>query len=194
MVVLLLVATVARAVPTPPAPKMRPYCGIGVLMLPLAGNAGTGEAFHLYDEPAIARRGDLDFSRVPAYEWIFGSMSTGLPLMVTARKGDWLRVAYDDAGREAWLDPRRSASFQPWEEFFKGKVGKLLPGLQKKYYQLFRQTGKGALAALTPGQPFRVVKLEDDWALVVSDQNVLGWLRWRDEDGRLLVGLGRPKP
>ena len=117
-----------------------------------------------------------------------------MPLMVTARKGNWLRVAYDDAGREAWLNPRRSAVFQAWDLFFKGQPAKLLPGLQKRYYQLFRQPEKGVLATLTPKQLFTVVKLENDWALVVFDQNSLGWLRWRDEDGRLLVGLGKAKP
>jgi hypothetical protein len=25
--------------------------------------------------------------------------------------------------------------------------------------------------------------------MVLSDQNSLGWLRWRDEDGRLLIGV-----
>jgi hypothetical protein len=43
---------------------------------------------------------------------------------------------------------------------------------------------------MTPTQLFRVVKLENDWAMVMSGQNSLGWLRWRDEDGRLLMGLG----
>jgi len=193
LVALLFVAAVACAAPTPPAsaPKMRPYCGIGVLVLAIPpADDDTGESYPLYDEPAIARRGVLDMARVPPYEWIFGSHSTSRPLMVTARKGEWLRVAYDDAGREAWLNPRRPALFQPWEEFLKGQAGTLLPGLQKRYYQLFRQPGAGPLATLTPKQPFRVVKLEHDWALVAATgQTMLGWLRWRDEDGRLLVGV-----
>ncbi|HEY4744469.1 MAG TPA: hypothetical protein VIH45_07410 [Desulfuromonadaceae bacterium] len=190
LVALLLVAAMACAAPTPPAPapKMRPYCGIGVLMLAIP--SADGESYPLYDEPAIARRGVLDMTRVPPYEWIFGSHGTSLALMVMARKGEWLRVAYDDAGREAWLNPCRPASFHPWEEFLKGQTGTLLPGLQKRYYQLFRQPGAGPLATLPPKQPFLVVKLEQDWALVVATgQTTLGWLRWRDEDGRLLMGL-----
>lgn len=192
MVALLLVATVVCAAPTPHAPpKMRPYSGIGVLMLTTSGIGDTGEPYPLYDEPAIVRRGELNLGKAPAYEWIFGSVSTGLPLVVMARKGNWLRVAYDDAGREAWLNPRRPAIFQPWDKFFKGQVVRLLPGLQKGYYQLFRQPGKGGLGTVTPKQFFKVVKLENDWTLVVTSQNSLGWLRWRDEDGRMLMGLGR---
>lgn len=191
LVVVLFAAAVASAAPTasPSPPKMRPYSGIGVLVLPMTPLADGDDPYPLYDEPAIARRGLLDMARVPPYEWIFGSHSTSLPLMVTARKGEWLRVAYDDAGREAWLNPRRPAAFHPWEEFLKGQAGTLLPGLQKRYYQLYRQPGTGMLATLPPRHPFRVVKLEQDWALVVTDQAALGWLRWRDEDGRLLVGL-----
>ncbi|HEX9079983.1 MAG TPA: hypothetical protein VF795_10365 [Desulfuromonadaceae bacterium] len=195
MVALLLSAAVAWAAPVPPsAPKMRPYCGIGVLMLANGGIAEAEESYRLYDEPALARLGELDLSRVPPYEWIFGAMNGSQPLVVTARKGEWLRVAYDDAGREAWLELRRPAAFQSWEEFLKGRTVRLLPGLQKRYYQLFREAGRGAQAGVSPKEPFRAVRLMDDWILVLSGQNTLGWLRWRDEDGRLLVGLGRDRP
>lgn len=196
IVALLLVAAAAWA--APPAPrKIRPYSGIGILMLKpsvAATDADTHEPLQLYEEPAISRLGALNPGRVPPYEWIFGPAGAFLRLVVTARKGEWLQVAYDDAGREAWLNPRRSAVFQPWAIFFKGQTGRLLPGLQKRYYQVFQQPGKGVLASLTPRQPFRVVKLENDWAMVMSGQNGLGWLRWRDEDGRLLMGLGASAP
>lgn len=190
IVALLLVAAAVCAAPAAP-PKVRPYSGIGILMLKsVAPDADTREPLQLYEEPAISRLGALNAGRIPPYEWIFGPAGSALPLVVMARKGEWLRVAYDDAGREAWLNPRRQATFQPWELFFKGQAGRLLPGLQKRYYQIFQHPGKGALASVTPKQLFRVVKLENDWALVMSGQNGLGWLRWRDEDGRLLLGLG----
>lgn len=191
IVALLLFAAHLSAAPAPHVvspPKIRPYSGIGILMLKTV--ADTSEPLQLYEEPAISRLGALNVGRVPSYDWIFGPAAASLPLVVTARKGEWLRVAYDDAGREAWLNPRRQAAFQPWELFFKGQDGRLLPGLQKRYYQIFQQPGKGALASLTPKQLFRIVKLENDWVLVVSGQSALGWLRWRDEDGRLLLGLG----
>ncbi len=195
VVALLLVATtVCAAPPVPAPPKIRPYSGIGVMMLAIAGTNDAMEPYALYDEPAIARLGELTIAKVPAYDWIFGSPVAGLPLIVTARKGSWLRVTYDDAGREAWLNPRRPAMFHPWEIFLKGQTVRLLPGLQKRLYQLFQQPGQGTVATVTPKHLFKVVKLEDDWALVVSEQNTLGWLRWRDEDGRLLMGLASVKP
>ena len=195
LVALLFAATMVCATPRVPVPpKIRPYSGIGVLMVDTAGAGKTTEPYPLYDEPAIARLGELDLAKVPACEWIFGTSGTSLPLIVMARKGSWLRVVYDDAGREAWLDPRRPALYRPWELFLKGRSVRLLPGLQKRQYQSFQHPGKGPTAVVTPNQSFRVIKLESDWALVVSDRNTLGWLRWRDEDGRLLMGLANARP
>jgi hypothetical protein len=113
-----------------------------------------------------------------------------IPLIVTARKGGWLKVCYDDAGREAWIDPQRRGTFQSWDQFMKGQMSRLLPGLLKQYYQLYKEPDRNPLSTLTTLQRFKVLKLEDDWFMVMSDQKTIGWLRWRDEDGRLLVGVG----
>jgi hypothetical protein len=180
------------------APGMRPYAGIGILMLPVSSVSvdGTSETLLRYDEPAISRTGELDVAGIPRHEWIFGPGGATVPLVVMARKAGWLKVVYDDAGREAWINPGRRGIFQPWEVYFKGQTGRMLPGLQKKYYQLFRQPGAGLpLAGVTPRQEFKVILLEGDWAVVMPDPDSLSWVRWRDEDGRLLIGLesgGKP--
>lgn len=170
---------------------MRPYSGIGILMLEIASRSEPAiqGPIQLYEEPAISRIGELDFARIPSYEWIFGPDSSMLPLIVTSRKGDWLRVTYDDAGREAWLNARQRGAFYSWAAFFKGQSVRLLPGLKKKQYQIFRQPEKGSLGLPNLKQLFRVVKLENDWSLVMYGQSSLAWLRWRDEDGRLLIAL-----
>jgi hypothetical protein len=187
LIILLLAVYTAFAAPSAP-PKMRPYSGIGMLMLPVAGN-GLTDSLPLYEEPGLSRLGSLNPNRIPRYDWIFGAISSAAPLIVTGRKGPWLRVAYDDAGREAWLNPARPGAFQSWDFFLKDHVSRLLPGLQKKYYQLYEQPGRKVLAPLVPGQFLKVLRLENDWAMVLSDQNSLGWLRWRDDDGRLLIGV-----
>ncbi|QEM69462.1 hypothetical protein FO488_15730 [Geobacter sp. FeAm09] len=173
--------------------QMRPYSGIGVLLLAVehGGDGSRQEPLYLYEEPAVRRMGALDSGRPPSYEWLFTGNASGVPLIVTARKGEWLRVAYDDAGRQGWLEPRQRGAFQSWNTMLKGRSCRLLPGLRKQYYQIFRQPGKLPLAlpALAK-QPFRVVKLDGDWALAMPDQSTLGWLRWRDEDGRLLISVG----
>lgn len=190
LVITLLLLMAAPAISQPP---MRPYSGIGVLLL--GGehdeNSVPQESLYLYEEPAVQRIGALDSDRTPPYEWLFTGNASRVPLIVTARKGEWLRVAYDDAGRLGWLEPRQRGIFQSWDALLKGKPCRLLPGLRKQYYQIFRRPGKMPLAlpALAK-QPFRVVKLDGDWVLAMPDQSTLGWLRWRDEDGRLLISVG----
>ena len=173
--------------------KMRPYTGIGILLLSVVPgvDGAKPDPLYLYEQPAISRLGELNGGTVPPYDWIFGMSNSKLPLIVTSRKGNWLRVVYDDAGREAWLMPRRQGAFHPWDNFFKGQLGRLLPGLRKQFYQLFQEPGKGELQTQISKKSFKIIKIEEDWALVMPDQNSLGWLRWRDDDGRLLIGLER---
>ena len=187
----MLVPTCLNAATAPV--KLRPYAGIGILLLSVAPGVDGEKAvpLNLYEEPALSRLGELNGGTVPPYDWIFGMSSAKLPLIVTARKGNWLRVVYDDAGREAWLMPQRQGAFHPWDSFFKGQLGRLLPGLRKQYCQLYQEPGKGVLQTQVLKKCFKIVKFEEDWALVMPDQYSLAWLRWRDEDGRLLIGLER---
>jgi hypothetical protein len=186
---ILMMSLAGSVAAAPSAPqKMRPYAGIGLLLLPITTNAPV-DPLHLYEEPALSRLGELNRSKIPSFDWIFGTTTVVQPLIVMARKGTWLRVSYDDAGREAWLNPPRQFAFQTWDLFYKGHVTHLLPGLQKKYYQIFQQPGMLPVVVLTINQTFRVLQIEDDWAMVLTEQNSLGWLRWRDADGRLLTGI-----
>lgn len=185
IVIMTLVAISSVAAAPSPPPKMRPYVGIGILLLPIT----VSDPVILYEEPGLSRVGELNRAKIPPLEWIIGPSPVVQPLIVMARRGTWLQVAYDDAGREAWLNPSRQMTFQVWELFFKGHVSRLLPGLQKKYYQVFQEPGISPLAVLTVKQPFKVLQFEGDWAIVLIEQNALGWLRWRDDDGRLLIGI-----
>jgi hypothetical protein len=192
MAIIMLLSAAATASPQQAPQQMRPYSGIGVLFLTMGkgGNEDPQEPLYLFEEPAVLRIGALDSGQAPPYEWLFSRNVSRLPLIVTARKGEWLRVAYDDAGRLGWLDPRQRGVFQTWGALLKGKSCRLLSGLRKQQYQIFRQPGKmplepPALQKLS----FKVVKLDGDWALVMPDKSALGWLRWRDEDGRLLISV-----
>jgi hypothetical protein len=198
MVMKILAAAIVTCLICPGEPSraatsssMRPYSGIGILMLAVAADSDNGHAepLNIYKEPAISRQGILKSVKVPRYELVFGKSAATVILIVTARKGDWLRVVYDDAGREAWLNPQRRGPFRPWDEFLKGQSCRLLAGVPKQYYQLYQQPGKGLLGPMTARQAFKVVKLQYDWALVMPDQNTLGWMRWRDDDGRLLISV-----
>ncbi|MFA7402776.1 MAG: hypothetical protein WC007_02190 [Pelobacteraceae bacterium] len=170
---------------------MRPYTGIGVVVFSQSGDASKQDLrLPLYEEPGLVRIGMLASSRLSGNEWIFGRAEGSSPLIVSARKGNWLRVNYDDAGREAWIDPRNKGRFQSWEQFLKLQTGRMLPGLQAQYYQMQHQPDGKLLATLNPKQVFKVLKLESSWGMVLLGQAQIGWVRWRDDDGRLLVGPG----
>ena len=175
-----------------PPPRMRPYAGIGLIVFPRMDDAALRELrLPLYEEPGLSRIGELTSSRLPGNEWIFDQQEGAPPLIVSARKGHWLRVYHDDAGREAWLAPESKGLFLPWELFLKQRNVQMLPGLQPQYYQLHQQPGGKLLVKLTPKQLFKVLKVEDSWGMVLIGQTQIGWLRWCDEDGRILVGFSR---
>lgn len=172
-------------------PRMRPYTGIGLVVFSTFDAAGKQEvSLRLYREPGLSLVGALKSSRLPGNEWIFGSQKITPPLIVSARKGDWLRVFYDDGGREAWIDPRPYGRFYTWEHYLKMQTGHLLPGLQPQYYRLFDQPDGDLLRTVTPNQVVKVIALDKNWAMVLTEQTQIGWLRWCDDDGRLLMGIG----
>ena len=186
-VVLGVAASAVRAA-TPP--RMRPYTGIGVVVFPQSGSRQSQDLpLQLYEEPGLLRVDVLNNSRLTGNEWIFGMAEGVSPLVVSARKDGWLRVFYDDAGRQAWIDPLYNGDFQRWDEYLRLQTVRMLPGLQPHYYRLQQQPNGKQLATLAPKQVFKVLAIEDSWGMVLVDQALIGWLRWRDEDGRLLVGI-----
>ena len=170
--------------------RMRPYTGIGLIVFSQPDNTQNLN-LQMYEEPGLLRVGVLNSTRLPGNEWIFGLQEMAPPLIVSARKGNWLRVYYDDAGREAWIEPQNKGRFESWEQFLERQTSLMLPGLQPQYYQLLQQSGGKLLAVLTAKLPFKVLKLENNWAMVLTEQFQLGWLRWCDDDGRLTVGFGK---
>lgn len=172
-------------------PRMRPYTGIGLVVFSQSDNTPNQDLqLQMYEEPGLSRVGVLNSSRLSGNEWIFGLPEGSSPLIVSARKGEWLRVFFDDAGREAWIDPENKGRFQSWEQFLKLQTARMLPGLQPQYYRLQQQPGGKLLGTLVPKQVFKVLKLENAWGMVLTEQSQIGWVRWRDDDGRLTVGAG----
>lgn len=167
---------------------MRPYSGIGVLHLTIADLADN---LLLYNEPGLQRSGTLSLKAVQELTtWLFGP-GEELYLLVTARKDDWLRIECDDAGREAWMQKTRRLSYTPWALFLKGKAINFLRNAPKKQLQLYVQpnlsSSSGAL--LASSGTMKVIQVQGDWAFVLQDKTTAGWIRWRDHDGRLLIGL-----
>ncbi|MDD2365966.1 MAG: hypothetical protein PHN84_07355 [Desulfuromonadaceae bacterium] len=173
-------------------PKMRPYTGIGVLFFN-APEMFLNEELQLllYNEPGLSRLGALKSSTLQSNEWVFSFREDTRPLIVAARKGEWLEIFYDDAGRKAWVNPERAGRFMLWEEFLKRHTCRMLPGLQPSFYQMQSQPEGRPLSTITPKQVFKVIRVEGDWSMVLTEKSEIGWLKWRDADGRITMGTGK---
>ncbi|WP_305733418.1 hypothetical protein [Trichlorobacter ammonificans] len=171
---------------------MRPYSGIGVLSI---STVGLTAPIPFYNEPGLVRSGTLaPLAAQRLNDWLFTAVPDRVVLLVKARKGDWLRVERDDAGRESWLLVQRHWRYTPWPQFLKGAQVVFLPNSPKRLMQVVPQPEalQGTPRPAT-APPMRVVMVQGDWAYVLLDASSAGWIRWREADGRLLVGFpGEP--
>jgi hypothetical protein len=166
-------------------PELRPHAGKGIVVLP----ASTSEELVLYELPGIRREETIQQKRLPTLAPFVKMKANESALAVMSIREGWLRIVYDAAGREAWVELKDTWSYRPWERYLVGRTIRLVSGLKEPLYR-FRSLprDKGELSgAVTPGFPLRVQSVNDDWAEVVTAGQAPGWLRWRDGDGRLLV-------
>lgn len=185
---LLLFAFPAHGAPAKP----RPYAGSGLLVMrPLppqeADNRGR---LILYREPGIERVAEKPPADLPLLSQIVGGPVGEYPAAVMGKRGNWLKIAYDEAGREGWLELERRWQYTPWEEYLPGRAVRLLAGLKKEYRTVRRDPSPAAmeLAPLSPDGELRVDLVQGEWLRLRLDPQTTGWLRWR-EDGRLLVSV-----
>ena len=172
-------------------PRPRPLTGTGLVQIVPLDRSRPLEPLVLYRDPGLGRVAELPLSRLPGLEPVFANLSGQGRAVVTRQHGEWLRIIYDQADREGWLRGDRFWSYTPWPLFLKGRVIRLLPGLKKGYGVLRTEAAETApvLAPLSPDLGLRVVQVSGDWAMVIAGISQAGWLRWRDADGRFLVGI-----
>lgn len=189
---LLLVQALSLPVHAAPRPS-RPETGIGVLLVPSfpPDRAGEVHTVVLYREPGIGRISERELRMLPHLGQVVKTAGGDHILAVIGKRGEWLKIAYDDAGREGWIEPERTWTVVPWEDFLKGRSARLLKGLKKAFYALRSNPADDApvLENLTPDRPLRIIEVRDEQAQVMVELNSFGWLRWRDEDGRLLMAV-----
>lgn len=184
---LCFIAVLALTSAAEAAQRMRPYSGIGLLAI---STVGLTSAIPYYDEPGLVRSGLLAPEEAQRLnDWIFED-SDQLILLVKARKGEWLRVERDEAGRESWLLQQRHWQYTPWAQYLKGRYVSFLPNSPKRLMQTVSQPDSlqgTPRSAQSP--PMRVIMLQGDWAYVLLDQSSSAWIRWREADSRLLIGF-----
>ena len=170
--------------------KARPATGIGLLVIrsSLSPGQDTPPLLVLYREPGVGRIAEFSSSAIPLLSRMLALPSGEYPVAVLGKKGTWLRIAYDEAGREGWLEPLRGWDYVTWSEFLPGHSARLLPGLKKPFYVIMRQPADTAveISGISPETAFRILEVKESWARIESAA-VSGWLRWQDSDGRFLI-------
>jgi hypothetical protein len=173
--------------------KPRPDAGRGLLVMANSHQERTenGWALVIYREPAIARLGEFPVNRLPDLAQVVGAEPDETAVAVRAKRKEWVKIVYDDAGREGWARMERSWRYVPWDTFLKGCTARLLPGLKNGYSLLRSEAGDTSREAgtLPRERDFRIIQVTGDWAQVMAETSSTGWLRWRDADGRFLISV-----
>jgi len=169
--------------------KARPLSGIGVLTI-----REGGDDLVLYREPGLGRVSELPAAKLPALFTLPGPASGSYPAVVLSSRPGWLRIIYDETESYGWLERRRGDLFLTWEQFLNGRACSLLAGLRQDYYQLRRAPSSTAetVANVGRGDRLQVGMVEGDWINVRDNRGNDGWLRWRDDNARLLITLADP--
>jgi len=172
----LLVALLAA--PALAAPPPRPLTGCALLTAEADGDVVV------YAEPGVQRLALLPLTRIPTLARTEG----GTALAALARRGRWVKIAYDDAERQGWIEAPRGWGYAPWPSALEGRDTRLLPAMKKVNYALREEPGESGAecGTLTRDQEVRILSVEEDWALSESPP---GWFRWRDAEGRLTISL-----
>lgn len=173
--------------------KARPLSGVGVLVIKdrLPGSSGETRKLQLYREPMMGRLALLPVDRLPKLApYIAPSEGVTCAIVISIRPG-WLRILYDDAERGGWVERRKAGEFLKWEQFLAGSSITMLSGIRQEYYQLRSEPSPASplLAAVAKNESLIVGRVEGDWVQVTRGSSQSGWLRWRDDNSRLLVAI-----
>jgi hypothetical protein len=176
------------------ATQPRPFSGYGVLIISPFNSESPGNPPQLtfYREPGVERIAVRAVNEIPTLSSILPLSVAEYPLAVMGKRGDWMLIAYDDAGREGWVEMARWWEYCPWEDFLKGRVARLLPGLKKDEYALHGVPSEESplTGPLSEVEELRLIEVRGDWGLVINDSGQHGWLTWRDGDGRFRISVG----
>lgn len=173
------------------APVFRLHSAKAVLLLqqPFPRTSESDSLLVLYREPGVGRIAALTFpqaiQKIPSFAW------DGEKLYVPAagqRRG-WIRIPYDEAGREGWLRLEREWQVMEWSDLLPGMQVHLIAGIKKAFYVLQPEPGIATGdTILSADEPLWILALQGEWAQVETGQpRQEGWIRWRDDDGRFTV-------
>ena len=175
---------VAAAAPV----KARIPSGIGILLINKVP-AGINTPIIIYKEPSLGRLAEREPGRLPSLSQSISSPDLSVPAIVTLKKSGWYRIIYDDGEREGWIENQPSYKFIKWADLLRGRSVSLIGGLRKEFYILHRKATVSSeqIEPVEKGKLFTSLRVNGDWMLLMTDTGAQGWLRWKDDNGRLVI-------
>lgn len=187
--ILLVLLTISPSFAASPV-KARPLAGIGILLI-TGTSPGKVSTLRLYREPKLGRIAEVKVEKLPGLSpYIAAGEGRGVAI-VTAKRLGWYRILFDDGERDGWVEGRLSGKFLGWAELLPGRRATLLPGVRKEFYQLRREPSltSDPIELLGRESGIYCIELDGDWLKVLAKGGKAGWLRWRDENRRLLISV-----
>jgi len=185
----LLLTLLVSTLPVDAAPvKARIPSGIGILLINKAP-AGINSPIVIYKEPSLGRLAELDLGRLPSLSQSISSPDLSVPVIVTLKKSGWYRIIYDDGEREGWIEGLSGYQFIKWDELLRDRSVSLIGGLRKEFYTLRREATVSSkqIEPVEKGKLFTPLQIKGDWMLVITNSGAEGWLRWQDDNSRLVI-------
>jgi len=170
--------------------KARVPGGIGILLIQ-NGTAEKASPLAIFKEPSLGRIAEIDATKLPSLAQSILAPEGITPAIVTSKKSGWYKIIYDDGEREGWIKSRSSHQFYRWEGLLKDRFVSLIGGLRKEFYLLRKSpdSSSESITQLGKGSRMSSLKVEGDWIRVVTDSRTEGWLRWLDENSRLVIAI-----
>jgi hypothetical protein len=183
---LVLAVTAANGAPLP---RLHSANAILVMEPPFPRTAAEPTPIVLYREPGVGRLDSRTFPQLLQTLPRFAATASHLLVPASRRKGEWVRIPYDDAGREGWLRMERGWRLVPWDDFLPGATVRLLTGLKSEFYVPATAPVRSPADSgpSLQNQDLLVHAVRGDWIEAETDAGWRGWCRWRDDDGRLTI-------
>ena len=184
LMALLFAVSSATAAPV----KARIPSGIGILLINKIP-AGINTPIIIYKEPSLGRLAEREPGRLPSLSQSISSPDLSVPAIVTLKKSGWYRIIYDDGEREGWIENQPSYKFIKWADLLRGRSVSLIGGLRKEFYILHREATVSSeqIEPVEKGKLFTPLQIKGDWMLVITNSGAEGWLRWQDDNSRLVI-------
>ncbi len=193
-----LLASILSAFPAHASRQTRPFAGIGFLVIRtfFTESNDTNDLVPVYEDPGIRRVAELKAAALPCLLAGIRVNPGNCATAVMDKKGEWIKIVYDDADREGWIRMKNSWEYVPWRDYLKGRHAALLPKLRGSDYRLRADCSdiSESLADIPPLSDFQVIEVDGDWVKVQIGQTTAGCIRWRDADGRFLISPGGTAP